>query len=753
MRRLGRRSLFGEALAYLDEVALPAATPGDALRVELQVEGAEAARRSFRWQTAADLLDAAQQALATDAAAGATGAAAADPPDPARHHLFAVLAVGQGLLCLERGLPDQVPPFLTAARTAADHSGQAIDAVSVCFLELRLAYSLGRPETALDVLERFTARHGTTVRKGHLRQMQVRAALTVLQEPGPATASRSQAIGWLREVADADDMPRDERLLALSHLVLHWLGANEPGAAGADLARADQLMPAHADDGDLDERRLVLRSLRLRHALAIGDAGEARRRRDELADEWRELHARWADEPLRDSGLGPLFMTNRQRAFVELAAAELQLDGSAGPDAAFGRWLATEAHGSLARALGAAAASRADVQRLLGADGGGVLVFATGPEHGFVFAVDAAGVQVQPIPTSGWHIERLGSDLLRAIALARTASDRGERDRWRTAAARLRDVLLPAPIAARVAGWRAVAIVGADMVGYVPFELLPLADGRLLGADHVVSYLPSLLVGTWLAQHRPPPAPTPTARTLVLACPDAVPTEPVGAEIEPLAWTDADTALLVDAAARPEGVTVLTGGRATLAAAAPRLADVALLAIIAHGVRDERRPDPQGILLGDGRVARAADLERTPLPRYAVLAACRAGRGRLRRGDDGRHLLSGSALLGGARAVLVPWLDVDYAASKHLLATLEHGVACRGLTFGEAVRQARVTVGGEAAELSLEPFLFHLWGLPDGQLAPAQLEAPAVGARWPYGLAALALLLGGAAGWRARRRG
>ncbi len=721
------------AHTFVTEVVLPAIDEHDAARTQFLLEAAEVARRTLRWPESAAWLDAAEQSIASAA-----------PDDAAASRARLTVAVSRGLLQLERGTPDLAWRHAEAARAAAIATGDPMDAWRATFLELRLAYATGQPAAAVAALEAFVVRHGSTVSPERLVALRVRAAMTVLQGPPPDAASIERSVAWLREAASLPDATADERMLARLHLVLHALQTGAADEAARELAAAEALVTR---SDDLDERRLVLPSLRLRLVMdTSAPVDEVRRRAAELAAVWARVHSRWADEAPRDTGLGPLFLVNRQRALVELLRASLVVDRANGPSTALGQWLDTESHGTMARVVGAPRPSTADVQAAL-CNTGGVAVFVAGPEHGLVLTIAADGVEAFPIHAGSVEIERLGKDLLRAVAAVR---DAGAPHETLLAAARaLRDALLPEALRVRIAKWRTLALVGADLVAGVPFELLPLDDGRLLGSTHELCYLPSLAIACWLRSARPA-SPAPRLRIDVVACPDAAPAVPTTDAVTPLPWTAADTERLRRSAASGE-VRAVTGRDATLAACDAAAGD--LLEIVAHGVRDETRMDPQGILLGDGTIAWPADFERTTLPRFVVFAACRAGRGRLRRGDDGRHLLGGSALLAGARAVVAPWFDVDYEATKALLAAIHERLA-NGATLTAALRGARAALGGEHGERSLEPFLFHLHGLGDLPLAASAADPTASPSRttnWLVGAAALLLVLGITVAVRARR--
>ena len=130
-------------------------------------------------------------------------------------------------------------------------------------------------------------------------------------------------------------------------------------------------------------------------------------------------------------------------------------------------------------------------------------------------------------------------------------------------------------------------------------------------------------------------------------------------------------------------------------------------------------------------------LESLSLPHWLFLGSCRAGDGRARRGDDGRHHLSGAAQLAGARVVVVPSLDVAYRPTVQLLAAL-HDAVLHGVAFDEALRLARVAVASADGEGSVDAFLFHQHGLGAAPLVRGEVVA-ANRARWVWWAACAAL--------------
>jgi CHAT domain-containing protein len=222
--------------------------------------------------------------------------------------------------------------------------------------------------------------------------------------------------------------------------------------------------------------------------------------------------------------------------------------------------------------------------------------------------------------------------------------------------------------------------------------------------------LPSLAFGHWLATHRPPEPASSSVSVRVVACADSV--DVMGAVGSALPFADAERRSLAEAVAPAMLELHVDRDADSAALAVTATAGTGFLQFVGHGCRDENRVDAQGLVLGDGSRVFPRDLEALRLPAHVCFAACGAGRGRLRRGDEGRHVLAGAALLAGARAVIAPWTDVDYRASLALVGALHRRLWREGADLGEALRAARVECATSAPG-SLDPLLFHLVGLGD----------------------------------------
>ncbi|MCA8950930.1 MAG: CHAT domain-containing protein, partial [Planctomycetes bacterium] len=624
-RRLGELDLAAAALA---EWIVPATGVGHPEWSRVCRDQSYLARRAFRWQEAEDWLDRAE----ADA-------------DGARDRLL--VATERASLALERGLPDRaVAPAQIAAELAVGIDDPLAEHAAL-FVALRLDAALFRPRAALSRWRAVAAgdlehRLASTGAAGRFAQLRIRAAIALLQPDGAGVdaAVVAEAVDWLRAALAPGAVSPDERRLARNVLLAHLLDTGRIAEAGALLdAVADDLRELTEGDTALDERSLHFAALAVRLARADGSGPAVlAERHAALAALFTAMLARWREQPAGRRGLGPLFFDDRRLALAELIGSTLELrPGAVGRAAALQHLVTAQALGSLARALDAPDVTVAEVQRELCGPDRGVLVFAPGDGVCHVFAVGVARLAHVELPIGAAAIDGLRRDLLTAIQLTRGPAGASARGELTARRARLSAALLPPAVLAAVAGWRHVAVVGLQSLGYVPFELLVDGAGEPFGLQRVVSYLPSLPAGVWLRRQRPQPTALPEGggRVLLVACPDLTPANRTGGGAVggavPLPFGRVERAEL---AAGCAGATVhwLTGadaGIAAITAAAPPSYDV--LQILAHGVRDERRDDAQGIALPDGALF-GAELEQQALPGVVVLTVCGAGRGPLRRG-------------------------------------------------------------------------------------------------------------------------
>jgi len=311
-----------------------------------------------------------------------------------------------------------------------------------------------------------------------------------------------------------------------------------------------------------------------------------------------------------------------------------------------------------------------------------------------------------PILESGLRIQDLGpaDQVLASVAAVHRHLSRGGKAEEKTAEASLQDRLqalssLILPPRDASAWEKKLWIVSADRgLRYLPFEILPTAQGSLLVEEASLSYLPSLSSLAWLQGERPvaevrfagfgspqwrarSPGTT-LQRELLLDPTDLRPLPEAEAEmVRSAASLGGRSSLHVGGAATEEAFrsAVSEGARvvhlATHAAVRESLASGAAIVLTPSG-EDDGLLRPEEIAALDTRV----DL--------TVLAACSTA---LDTADDSRALtsLTGSLLASGSRAVLATLWDVGDQPTAAFMEQLYFRLG-QGLAPAEALRRTKL---------------------------------------------------------------
>lgn len=412
------------------------------------------------------------------------------------------------------------------------------------------------------------------------------------------------------------------------------------------------------------------------HAVAL------RERFDVLLELWRSI-------PPRREGLGILQSASARALPSEWIRVELALDPtSAGAARAFDVLLAAQSAHALARARAAATPTLAQVREVACGKERGVLAFVPGPRRGHVFALDAETIVAAEIA---------GVDALHELRARCIGSNAGA-----PAHAALAAALLPPPIAARVARWKAFTVTGSDWLGEIAFEALPGGDSKCLGLTHAIGYTPSLPLSLALAREKATDAGELDA--VVIACPTAAEaTLARFPKLEPLVWRDAMLDDLRNAWKGARAVAHHGGGASYEALAAALGKRPRVLQLLCHGVALPAIERPAHLVLApdaahaDGLVG-CADVETLDAPPLVLLTTCRAGSGPSRRGDEGAQNLGGAWLTAGARCVVLSPGDLSLEPMVQL-SRVVHARLAAGDAPDEALRRARVELdrGGFAA--------------------------------------------------------
>lgn len=440
-----------------------------------------------------------------------------------------------------------------------------------------------------------------------------------------------------------------------------------------------------------------------RHELAEAASARARGAVD-------ELFARWRETSERTGGVG--FLGQRSRRMLLDEAMRLELEskpGAPGIEAAWDLLHRAQALGTHARTTGYEPLPLDEVRRLLCARGSGLITFLPSDVRTHVFLVDGAGIAHAELgPRSGWTAER--ERFVEALRQGADADPPRTSSELSDLAFRLGRYLLPSEVRERMRGWSGVAVVGADVLGYLPFEYLSLERGRWLYEELPVWYLPSVPFGCFLASREPArSAPDALDLFLVAASDAATPGFHFGASERDALTGGFD----------PAGVRVLSGADARLPAVEARhRAGDAIWHLIAHGTALEGELRPGLLLEGGAVLSSERVLGWKGSPRLALLSVCRAGQRRVRRGEDVPLDLGGAFLAAGASAAVLPRVAVEYRAQLALDARfLEH------LRDGESPARALSEARGELATGEARfahPFhgLVHVVGLGDRPVFP-----------------------------------
>ena len=308
------------------------------------------------------------------------------------------------------------------------------------------------------------------------------------------------------------------------------------------------------------------------------------------------------------------------------------------------------------------------------------------------------GREVEVVRTS------VTQDTLAALVARLRALLRADSAGWRTPAARLSALLLPAGVRARLPASGELVIVPSGPLFLLPFAALPLSEREpastaFLGLRYALRYSPSLQVLTQLEAL--PGGARPAADALVVGnpimprVPDErgsffVPSSLLGAGREGR-WV-----------AGRVGAPVLSGAGATEAVVRGRLGSATLVHLATHArtfPTDARARDSYIALAPgggqDGRLTVGEVLDEVAPMRaeLVVLSACQTGLGDLKQAE-GTVGLQRAFLARGARGVLVSLWSVRDVATTLLMQRF-YDSWLGGASRAEALRRAQVDVAGD----------------------------------------------------------
>lgn len=399
-----------------------------------------------------------------------------------------------------------------------------------------------------------------------------------------------------------------------------------------------------------------------------------------LIDDWVRA------KPSRD-GIGFLHLATRRQIVATTVALECAAgeDRQQGAEAALRLLLGLQARTSLARVSEAPDCDLATLRAELFDATSGALIYLPANEQSLLLAVDAEAVTVHQLAVD------LGLNAaVRNLVHYASSSPVADVQRRELLESSLRQLgeqvaklVLPDDVRARIAKWRALTVVGADLARDLPFEIVPFDGRHLLGEVCAIAYTPSLAFNVH-ARRRQRGARV-GAPTSLLACTApsselaqrhgverfALPVELFGTLPESLVLRDgAKLADLRELDWQPRGIVHL----------------------VAHGVRGSAAQG-LGLAFADG-VIWQSDLHDMRLAGCVLVSACGASRGVSRPGEGtAMASIAGTLLWQGASAVLVSRNDL--VASDHLrLMGDVHRALAKGESLARALQSARASGAG-----------------------------------------------------------
>lgn len=584
---------------------------------------------------------------------------------------------------LALGLADVAAPLVEEEKALAVELG-AVQSAVAAYHRGQFLVAAQRYRQAAECVEAHLGADPTPV-DGHLRLVR---ATALFEQSLVDSALGEQALEALDE-ARHDPDPRLARKAELrwadACVVAGRLDAGRAAVARSADALARGALPF---EDELFTAELLGRIALVAHG-PDADPGALATARTTLEAAFERFRAVWRSVPRRPGGVSFLTYGTRRRALVTLVRLHLALDpGPDGERRALEAIHAIQCLGQTVRFSDVDPGTLDECLRRLTADGGGVLLYLPGRQETHLFTVDARQRIHTEIGTPG-VLEARGREWCQRV-LAGEAAEPATVARGRA----LVDVLLPPAVRSRLREWRHVTVIGAELLGSVPFEALPL-DDTTLGERVAVSHLASLPMAGWLAAARghavPAAASSSDSPELVLVAAPAVASD----DFAPIQLDGEDRARLLApfAAGRAR---VLDGPHATRhALSSGALTGASGLVFFTHGVQRPGTERPAALVLcrdGQPDYLDAAAIEALEVPPLVVVCACGAARGPIRRGDDFQHL-GGAFLAAGSRAVVVSPAEIEVTVARDLAAVFLERVYIHGDAPAEALRRARVAVG------------------------------------------------------------
>ncbi len=653
--------------------------------------------------------------------------------DAFHYQVRAVLYGLRGLVHLELGINDRAAFWFAEERALAEASGDPGLLLSVLIHSAALTIANPELEGASEELELALQNQllqaGNPIVEASLRSMLARLKAYRAVAGG---GEPIDIVPTLRSALEDSALPPEEAIDARLYLARMLLAHGDTASAELELTKVRESLSAmNAGRGTTGRARDRGLLAAIQCELELANAPDTTSLSDdtfnELNEAFDEMLAQWERTPIRPGGVGFLSSQERLTVIDVLIRAHIARDlGEAGVRRALETLIRAQARGTLARELVAQPCTVAEIRSRLLRDASLYLIYLPTPQRTHLFALSAT--ELEHFELDGVHT--FDSARRKFQALIRIApADGQQRDSELARLGReLTDALLPDPIQARLKSKPELTIVGAEELGHLAFEALPLHDSRI-GLALPISYLPSLPIGMSLLERMSAPSET-WARDLLLV---AAPTLDARVQtrwprLRRLDLTQDELATL-RGELTPSRVEMLHGDHATRAAvlAAIDAQSTRMLHILAHGVRDVERERPAGLALAgtveEWGVLWPEHIETATMPPIVLLSACGAARGPTRFGDDGTSHLGGAFLRAGSNCVLLSRADVELRAMRVLSAELTQALA-QGATPQQALLLARVEVAKSAGD---DPFYFanlRAIGLADRPVFPEQASSP-----------------------------
>lgn len=589
-------------------------------------------------------------------------------------------------LAEDLGQPDRMEYWTQQARVAATGLDPIRFAANHCnlrLMEIDAATAAGDQATAFDAIERAEAA-GDPISPLEFR----RALASTRRGSDPRAWEPAVSIQVLRRASEDDGLSAENRARARVHLASLLLGAG----AYDELARLTSMSSSSMPGSGLRVLELlgfhVEALLRLETETTAASLAAANA---ELKTAILDRIAIFGRVGAVDTGAGPLYFPTVRAAYASWIEATLRQDPERGAEHALELLLTGQEAGTFARRVGARCGTLADIRsRVLLPDEGLVLFLPAPRRNGYVFAIDAQGLALAPIPDSSELadaaaalFEHCSSRPARAAdGAVSSAATRAVTSRQRA----LGNAFFPEPIARRMATWKRVVACGADVIGTIPLEACIVGD-RALGRSHAIRHVASVPIAAYVATRTRHEG---TRSGLVFAATD--PAKPFSAQDSRVVPFDVDRDRL-GAIAKQLDAALIAGDDAT--AVALRAYDgsrATAQIVIAHGTLDLRRVRPVVLACAgdspDASTFTTDDAEACSPARTVVLLACGAARGPRRAGDDGLNLLGGALHCAGARTVVLAVGPADLESSLRIVEGIAPALRERA-SVAEAMRAAR----------------------------------------------------------------